>query len=134
MSTLRNRLTDLAQSFADEVIAALRGASLDDLLSERGARHSAASGLEDGRKQQTRPRLVAQKPSRLRRRSPEEIARALDLVAKLVKSHPRGMRAEEIRKKLGIDVREMPRVLKEGLVKKKLRSKGQKRATTYFAA
>lgn len=31
-------------------------------------------------------------------------------------------------------VREVPRVLKEGLAKKKLRSKGQKRATTYLAA
>jgi hypothetical protein len=133
MSTLRDRLTDLAQSFADEVIAALRGASLDDFLSERGARQFGARRLERGRNQQARPRPVA-KPGRLRRRSPEEIARAVDLVAKLVKSRPRGMRAEEVRKTLGLDVREMPRILTEGLVKKKLRSKGQKRATTYFAA
>jgi hypothetical protein len=34
---------------------------------------------------------------------------------------------------LGLDVREVPRILKEGLTSKKLRSKGQKRATTYFA-
>jgi hypothetical protein len=44
------------------------------------------------------------------------------------------MRAEEIRKMLGLDVREMPRILKEGFAKKALKSKGQKRATTYFAA
>jgi len=42
------------------------------------------------------------------------------------------MRSEEIRKALKLDVREVPRVLKEGVAKKKLRSKGQKRATTYF--
>jgi len=30
--------------------------------------------------------------------------------------------------------KEMPRVLKEGVSKKKLKSKGQKRATTYTAA
>ena len=29
--------------------------------------------------------------------------------------------------------KEMPRILKEGLATKKLTSKGQKRATTYFA-
>jgi hypothetical protein len=43
------------------------------------------------------------------------------------------MRAEEIRSMLGMQAREMPRILKEGLAKKKLTSKGQKRATTYFA-
>ncbi len=74
------------------------------------------------------------KPGRLPRRSPEEIARSVDLVTKLVKSHPKGMRAEEIRKMLGLDVREVPRILKEGLAAKKLKSKGHKRATTYFAA
>jgi len=44
------------------------------------------------------------------------------------------MRSEEIRKALKLDVREVPRVLKEGLSKKKLKSRGQKRATRYSAA
>jgi hypothetical protein len=43
------------------------------------------------------------------------------------------MRAEEIRSKLGMESKEMPRILKEGLAKKKLTAKGNKRATTYFA-
>ena len=46
----------------------------------------------------------------------------------------KGLRAEEIRKHLGLDVREVPRVLKEGLRTKKIKAKGQKRATTYRAA
>jgi hypothetical protein len=33
-----------------------------------------------------------------------------------------------------MEAKEMPRVLKEGLAKKKLKAKGQKRATTYSAA
>jgi hypothetical protein len=45
----------------------------------------------------------------------------------------KGLRAEEIRKTLRLDVREVPRVLKEGLRTKKLKSKGQKRATVYSA-
>jgi hypothetical protein len=44
------------------------------------------------------------------------------------------MRSEEIQKSLGLDKRELPRVLRTGLEKKVLRSKGQKRATRYFAA
>jgi hypothetical protein len=51
----------------------------------------------------------------------------------LVKTHKDGMRSEDIRAKLGLESKEMPRVLKEGLAKKKLSAKGQKRATTYFA-
>ena len=47
--------------------------------------------------------------------------------------HKEGLRAEEIRANLGMEAKELPRVLKEGLAKKKLRSKGQKRATTYTA-
>jgi DNA invertase Pin-like site-specific DNA recombinase len=133
MTTLRSQLTELAQSFADSVISAIRGASLQDLLSERAGQRSARAA-KDGEDGATRTRPGRQKPGRLRRRTPEEIGKAVDLVTKLVKSQPKGLRAEEIRKKLGLDVREVPRILKEGLAKKQLRSKGQKRATTYFAA
>ena len=44
------------------------------------------------------------------------------------------MRAEQIRQVLKLDKRELPRVLAEGLKTKKLKSKGQKRATTYSVA
>ena len=70
---------------------------------------------------------------RLPRRSAEDIKAALDSVHGLLKSSKGGLRAEQIRAALKLDVREMPRVLKEGLATKKLTSKGQKRATTYFA-
>ena len=39
-----------------------------------------------------------------------------------------------IKEKLGMDRREVPRILKEGLAKKKLKAKGQKRATMYTAS
>jgi hypothetical protein len=135
MTTLRSQLTELARSFAESVISTIRGSSLDEVLSEKGRRRAAArAAAGDGEARTTRARPGRQKPGRLARRSPEEIAKAVDLVAKLVRSRPKGLRAEDIRKMLGLDTREMPRILKEGLAKKKLRSKGQKRATTYFAA
>jgi len=74
------------------------------------------------------------KPGRLPRRSAEEIAAALDEIVGLVSKHKDGLRAEEIRTKLGMQVKEMPRVLKEGLATKRLMAKGRKRATTYTAA
>jgi hypothetical protein len=73
-------------------------------------------------------------PGRLPRRSADEIARALAKVVALVKSDTGGLRAEQIRERLGMESKEMPRVLKEGLAKKVLKSKGVKRSTTYTAA
>jgi Fic family protein len=55
-------------------------------------------------------------------------------VVALVKGKKNGLRAELIRAALKMESKELPRVLKEGLAKRKLKAKGQKRATTYFAA
>ena len=76
----------------------------------------------------------APRSGRLKRRGPEDIAKELDRVVHLVKKHKDGLRAEQIRTDLGMQAKEMPRILKEGLSQKRLKAKGQKRATTYFAS
>lgn len=122
MSDLRSQLESLASSFAEGVLAAIRSASLDDLQAEAGGKRAGGS-VGSGRKS-----------GRLARRSLEDIARTLDRVVAAVKaSKGKGLRAEEIRGRLGLDVREVPRVLKEGLKTRKLRTKGRKRATTYYS-
>ncbi len=138
MSTsLHSTLNDLAASFADSILAAIRGASLDELVSsERPAKsngrapRAAAPAAVEAPKAAKRTRS----PGRLPRRSAEEIAAALVQVVALVKKHKEGLRAEQIRSELGLQPKEMPRILKEGLSKKAFKTKGQKRATTYFAA
>ena len=139
MATLRSQLDAIASSFAKEIIAVLQGASLHDLAFSGGGgtvgngRTARAVGAGGGH-----PALLSApptgkgKPGRLRRRSDEEIAAALNKIVLLVKTHKNGMRAEEIRRKLGMESKEMPRILKEGVSTKKLTSKGQKRSTTYF--
>lgn len=126
-TSLHSHLSDLASSFADSVLAAIRSASLDELLAEGDGRGRAAGGGGQ-------PDPLRRGKGRLARRTQEEIAKTLDRVVGAVKaSRSKGLRAEEIRKALSLDVREVPRVLKEGLRTKKLRAKGQKRATTYYA-
>lgn len=66
------------------------------------------------------------------RRSAAEIQTAVAEVVSLVKKHKDGLRAEQIRTKLNIDKRELPRLLKEGIKAKHLKSTGHKRSTTYF--
>jgi hypothetical protein len=128
MPTLRSNLTDLAHSFADSVLDAIRSASLEELLGEATSKRGA------GRPPKLGPMRSSRSTGRLSRRSLEEITKTLDKVVLLVKTKKDGLRAEEIRAALGMQSKEMPRILKEGLEKKRLKAKGRKRATRYFAA
>jgi hypothetical protein len=134
-NSLHATLNDLASSFADDILAAIRGASLDELVQ--------SNGQDAGARRATHAKppaaAVAKRPvraanGRLHRRTAEEIASAVGQVVSLVKKHKEGLRAEQIRSELGLQAKEMPRILKDGLASKALRSRGHKRATTYFAS
>jgi hypothetical protein len=127
-TALHSQLAALADNFANAVLDAIRGASLEELLGDGKSRPSAPTRSKVG------PRPVrASSPGRLKRRSPDDIAESLEQVYGLLKRHRDGLRAEQIRDALTMQSKEMPRILAEGLAKRKLRKKGQKRATTYFA-
>jgi hypothetical protein len=121
---LRSALSELASHFTQDVFDIIRSASLEDLL----------GGGRTSRPKSSLPARASSGPGRLPRRSAREIAAALENVVVLLKKHDRGLRAEHIRAQLGMQATEMPRVLKEGLARKALKAKGQKRATTYWAA
>jgi uncharacterized protein YejL (UPF0352 family) len=142
-TSLQSQLQQLATTFADSVLAAIRATSLDELVGASGASAAPRRGATQG----FRKPVVASAPTpavakrmsspkssgRLARRSPEQIRKIVDQVVALVKKHKDGLRAEQIRVELGLLAKEMPRVLKDGVAAKKLASKGQKRATTYLA-
>lgn len=127
MSTsLRAHLNELASSFANGVLAAIRTASIEDLLAESGSarRLPGVRGGGAGR--------ASRSGGRLPRRSAADIGRVLDRIAGLLKSSPKGLRAEQIRQRLNLLSKELPRPLKEGLSSGRLGKSGNKRATTYF--
>jgi hypothetical protein len=144
MSTLRSQLQDLAASFAEQVLSVIRSGSIQDLHLDGGSASSGRSSRADSprafassgaahRAMTERSTAALKANARLPRRSADEIAALLNKVVLLVKTHKGGMRAEDIRSRLGMQAKEMPRILKEGVSKKKLSAKGQKRATTYYA-
>jgi hypothetical protein len=147
MATLRQTLNDLAASFASNVLEAIRGASLEDLVPSAGGRTGRASALgaamgalsssgADGARSDGAmgaPRARRGRGGRLARRSSGDIAQVIDGIVGLLRQNPRGLRAEQIRQKLGMEAKELPRPLKEALEGGKLSKVGQKRATTYFA-
>jgi hypothetical protein len=131
MSSLRSALSTLAETFADSVLEALRTSNIEELIGSAGVLPK-RGGTTAGNPKASAARKPA-KPGRLPRRSTEDIAAVLGQVVALVKKNKDGLRAEEIRANLGLEAKELPRVLKEGIATRKLRTKGQKRATTYFA-
>jgi hypothetical protein len=145
-NTLRSTIDALANTFAASVVAAIRGASLQDILAVSPTSAGDAPRRGPGRPRGTTaksapaarpaaaPATARRAKGRLARRSAADIAKALGQVVALVKSKKDGLRSEQIRAALHMDAKEMPRVLKEGLTKKVLKSKGQKRSTAYTAA
>jgi len=145
MSNLRATLDSLANDFASSVLAAIRGASLQELLSEAGGAAPRGGGGRAGRRAGGR-RAAAAAPGaaaparaargrggRLKRRSPADIKQVLDKVHGLLRGKKDGLRSEEIQKALRLDKREMPRVLTTGVTSRRLSKRGEKRATRYYA-
>jgi hypothetical protein len=127
--SLRSRLRELAAGFAGSVLDTLRGASLEELFGiEPGIRSGSVSS--PARRVATTPRPRGDR--RLSRRSSGDVAALVERLVGVLEQHPGGLRAEEIREKLGLQAKELPRPLKEGLDSGRFSKSGQKRATTYF--
>jgi uncharacterized Zn finger protein len=105
-SVARNRI-------ADDQLASVFGIEIDAGVTSRGRTET--------------------RDARRARRSASEIAETVDEIVALLKRHPNGLRAEQIRDALGLPSAALPRPIAEGLSRKRLLKKGQKRATTYFA-
>lgn len=139
MSTIRAQIDRLAAQFAGQIIEALRGASLDDLMAIAGNRGGTGrrgrppgsggggvgAGLDLGR-----PRGDG---GRLGRRTADDIGRMIDGIVDLLSKNGGGMRAEQIRAALGVEAKELPRPLADALAAGRITKTGEKRATTYFA-
>jgi hypothetical protein len=133
MSTpLRQRLSHIASSFASDVLSAIRGASLEDVLSASSGGRSHVNASLSPRGATGARGVRSRRGGRLRRRSLGDIAQVVETIVELLKQSPAGLRAEEIRQRLGLLAKELPRPLKEALSSGKVSKTGQKRATTYF--
>jgi hypothetical protein len=139
-TSLRQKLSDLASSFTQDVLHAVRVASIDELGVEppgrgRGAvRAARASAPQEGGEAAALPSSGRARPpsgGRLGRRSAADIAHVIDRITALLRQSPKGLRAEEIRQKLGLQAKELPRPLKEGFEGGHFGKSGEKRATTY---
>jgi hypothetical protein len=78
-------------------------------------------------------KVKAGKIGRLPRRNMEDIVATRAQIVALLADAPEGMRAEDIRVKLGLDKKELPRPIADAVAAGQIAKKGQKRATMYFS-
>jgi hypothetical protein len=135
--SLRSNLDELASSFANDVLHAIRSASIEELLAESmGGGRRVAARTEAAVSSPATSRAPAaggrRRAGRLARRSAGDIAGVVDRIVGLLRASPKGLRAEQIRQKLGFQSKELPRPLKEAVDTGRLGKSGRKRATTYF--
>lgn len=153
MSNLKSAISGLAENFASAVLSAIRSASLEEILDQtgssgrRGAGSSASTvahtpasrgsaGSSSGASSapaSSGSRASKRGTGRRIRRTANDIASAVDSIEALLLRNPSGLRAEQIRKELNLEAKELPRPLAEGVQQKRFAKEGQKRATTYFA-
>jgi len=115
---------------ADDQLGSVFGIDVDVGAASRGA--GVARTMVSHRTVGTDTRPVAVGSGRTRR-SRSDIGDAVDAIVALLRRHPEGLRAEQIRAELGLASKELPRPIAEGLLTRRLRKTGRKRATTYFA-
>lgn len=142
MSNLHNTINSLASQFAHDLLRALRGASLDEIVAETSAGHARRPGrpraqVAGGGGGEVHAPLFrgkhAKRSKRLARRSAADLAKMVDKLVAIVKGAKSGINAEGLKAALGIDRRELPRPLGMALESKRISKRGHKRATTYFA-
>ena len=131
-NTMQSKIQSLASQFASGVIDIMLGSSLEEITGGKSSTSMVASSKASS-STKSPGKTKKSKTGRLARRSEEDIAEVVGKIVGLLKSKPEGLRAEQIRDELGLDVREMPRPLADALASKQLTKKGDKRATTYFA-
>jgi len=128
--TLHDTIDALAEEFARRLLRALRSASLDELAEVTGSPTSAKTS-----------RGPASRPpgAKRRRRSPEELRRLADYLVTLVMKKPKGIRAEDLKRAMGVPpgnvgAKAFTKPLSVALASKRIKKRGARRWTTYHAA
>jgi DNA-binding helix-hairpin-helix protein with protein kinase domain len=125
---LQTVIRNLAQSMAAEIVQALRGLSVDEIarLDHRPSHRQASS-------RRTPKGAASGKAKTRQRRDAKQLQAVVDKLVAVVKANKKGINAEGIRAALKLPRKELPRPIALALKSKKIRKRGQKRATTYYA-
>ena len=129
-SSVESDIRSRVEAFVEELTAMIRASALDlvnEALGEGGSRPGRRAG---GRRAVAVAAPSARRPKGAKR-DPKMLAALTDRLGDYIKKNP-GNRIEQIGKALGTPTKDLALPVKKLLAAKKIATKGQKRATTYF--
>jgi len=120
-------IRDVIESFVEELSALVRSAAVQSVTDAFGA----GAGARRGRA----ARLAGPSPRRAKgeKRSPQDLAQLVGKLLSEIKAKP-GLRMEQIAKGIGSSTKELALPAKKLIAEKKIKTKGERRATKYFPA
>lgn len=130
MSQTDAELRSLVESFVEQLKSLLRRSALETVQSALGEEPPVRRGRKPAAARTAAPVTRARKKGA--KRTPEELEALVGSLVDYVRKNP-GQRIEQIGAALGIGTKELALPAKKLIADKQLRTKGQKRATTYFA-
>ena len=129
MSTIDDAIREAVESFVAQLRGLIQQAALESVQTALNGNQPARRG--------SKPQRTAAVPGSLRsetgaKRTPAELAALIKRLHTHIAKHP-GLRIEEIGTGLGIPTKALVLPVKRLISERKIATKGQKRATVYFA-
>jgi len=135
MTDLSDQISKLVDEFVSQVTNLARKAAMDTLSAALGSAAPGPPAGGDRRRGRGRPMGPGPAPAGRRpkgaKRPPGEITRLRDRVYEHITASP-GQRIEQINRELGTSTRELSLPLKKLIAEGRVRTEGEKRATTYY--
>lgn len=136
---LDRQIRDRIEMFVQELAALVRQSAVravssalgETAVSRRGPGRPRSNGMASLASRRRGPGRPAGR-RKGEKRAPEQLAALVDKLFSSIKSKP-GQRIEEIAATLGISTKELTLPAKKLIAEKRVSTKGQKRATRYFA-
>jgi hypothetical protein len=130
ISPVQDRIRARVETFAVELSALIRDSAMDTVRDALGG--GSGGGGRGGRAAQAGAGRAAARRAKGQKRDPQEIERLTGRLLDYVKGHA-SQRIEQIAAGMNVTTKELNLPVKKLIGQKSLRTRGQKRATQYFA-
>jgi hypothetical protein len=131
-NSVNDRIRSRVEAFAEELSALIRDSAMETVREALGAGSSPRRGARAGRAAATTAPVRGGRREKGQKRDPDEIERLTGRLLDYVRSNT-GQRIEQIAAGMGTVTKELNLPVKKLIAQKSLKTKGQKRATQYFA-